>query len=45
MLPHRSNFIDTACGYQDEESEKWIGEWMKERDVRDRIVLATKYTA
>ena len=22
------NFIDTANGYQNEESEKWIGEWM-----------------
>jgi aryl-alcohol dehydrogenase-like predicted oxidoreductase len=25
------NFIDTANGYQSEESEIWIGEWMKER--------------
>ncbi|KAI1318419.1 aldo/keto reductase [Xylariaceae sp. FL0255] len=38
------NFIDTANNYQNEESEIWIGEWMKERGVRDQIVLATKYT-
>ena len=25
------NSIDTANGYQSEESETWIGEWMKER--------------
>ncbi|KAG0141276.1 hypothetical protein CROQUDRAFT_674190 [Cronartium quercuum f. sp. fusiforme G11] len=39
------NFIDTANSYQGEESEKWLGEWMKERGNRDEIVLATKYTA
>ncbi|KAK0636162.1 aldo/keto reductase [Bombardia bombarda] len=39
------NFIDTANVYQNEESEKWIGEWMAERDNRDQIVLATKYTS
>ncbi|KAL7412880.1 NADP-dependent oxidoreductase domain-containing protein [Mrakia frigida] len=38
------NFIDTANNYQNEESEKWIGEWMEERGNRDRIVLATKFT-
>lgn len=38
------NFIDTANGYQAGESEVWVGEWMKERSVRDEIVLATKYT-
>ncbi|KAL4928903.1 aldo/keto reductase [Aspergillus undulatus] len=38
------NFIDTANNYQQEESEKWIGEWMKKRGNRDQIVLATKYT-
>ncbi|KAF1993303.1 Aldo/keto reductase [Amniculicola lignicola CBS 123094] len=38
------NFIDTANNYQNEESETWIGEWMKERGNRDDIVLATKYT-
>jgi len=38
------NFIDTANSYQHEESEIWIGEWMKKRDIRDQIILATKYT-
>ncbi|KAI9069422.1 Aldo/keto reductase [Trametes sanguinea] len=38
------NFIDTANGYQDGQSEEWVGEWMKKRDNRDEIVLATKYT-
>jgi aryl-alcohol dehydrogenase-like predicted oxidoreductase len=38
------NFIDTACNYQNEESERWIGEWMKERNNRDLIVIATKFT-
>ncbi|ETS83176.1 Norsolorinic acid reductase [Pestalotiopsis fici W106-1] len=38
------NFIDTANNYQFEESEKWIGEWMKKRGNRDQMVIATKYT-
>lgn len=38
------NFIDTANNYQNEESEKWVGEWMKERGNRDQMVIATKYT-
>jgi len=39
-----SNFIDTACNYQNQESEKRIGEWMKERKNRDLMVIATKFT-
>ncbi len=38
------NFIDTSNHYQDEESEKWIGEWMALRKNRHRLVVATKYT-
>ncbi|KAF9030189.1 Aldo/keto reductase [Hymenopellis radicata] len=38
------NFIDTANNYQDESSEKTLGEWMEARGVRDQIVLATKYS-
>lgn len=38
------NFIDTANNYQNDQSEMWIGEWMKERNNRDSIVLATKFT-
>ncbi|RYP48893.1 hypothetical protein DL768_005317 [Monosporascus sp. mg162] len=39
------NFIDTANVYQNGESELIIGDWMKERDNREEIVLATKYTS
>jgi aryl-alcohol dehydrogenase-like predicted oxidoreductase len=38
------NFIDTANNYQDEESERWIGEWIASRKNRDQLVLATKFT-
>ncbi|ETI28754.1 hypothetical protein G647_01205 [Cladophialophora carrionii CBS 160.54] len=38
------NFIDTANNYQNEQSEKWIGEWIKERKNRDLVVIATKFT-
>ncbi|GJN91667.1 hypothetical protein Rhopal_004690-T1 [Rhodotorula paludigena] len=38
------SMIDTANNYQNDESETWIGEWMKERGNRDRVVIATKYT-
>lgn len=39
------NFIDTSNVYNSEESERFIGDWMHERDVRDQMVIATKYTA
>ncbi|RDL39948.1 IN2-2 protein [Venustampulla echinocandica] len=38
------NFLDTANNYQDEESEKWIGEWMAKKQNRDQMVIATKFT-
>jgi aryl-alcohol dehydrogenase-like predicted oxidoreductase len=38
------NFIDTANNYQDEQSETWIGEWMVQRQNRDQLVIATKFT-
>jgi hypothetical protein len=38
------NFIDTSNNYQFEESERRIGAWMKKRNNRDQIVIATKYT-
>lgn len=38
------NFLDTANNYHFQESEKWLGEWMKKRGVRDEMVVATKYT-
>lgn len=38
------NFIDTANNYQDEDSENFIGAWMKERGNRDMMFVATKFT-
>lgn len=38
------NFIDTACNYQDEQSESIIGEWMENRGNRDEMIIATKFT-
>ncbi|KAI1399502.1 norsolorinic acid reductase [Hypoxylon fuscum] len=38
------NFVDTSNNYQAEQSETWIGEWMKKRGVRDQMIIATKYT-
>ncbi|KAJ7694459.1 arylalcohol dehydrogenase [Mycena olivaceomarginata] len=38
------NFIDTANNYQNETSEKFIGEWMEQRGNREQMVIATKYT-
>ncbi|KAJ7499686.1 Aldo/keto reductase [Mycena latifolia] len=39
------NFIDTANNYQDETSESFIGEWAEKRNIRDQLVIATKYTS
>lgn len=39
------NFIDTANNYQNEESEKWLGEWMQKRNNRGQMVIATKFTS
>lgn len=38
------NFIDTANNYQNEESEKYIGNWMAARGNRDLLFVATKFT-
>ncbi|RAH45526.1 norsolorinic acid reductase [Aspergillus brunneoviolaceus CBS 621.78] len=38
------NFLNTSNNYQAEESERWIGEWMKKRGVRDQMVVATKFS-
>ena len=35
------NFIDTANGYGGGQSERWIGEWLAERD-REEYVIASK---
>jgi aryl-alcohol dehydrogenase-like predicted oxidoreductase len=39
------NFVDTANGYQDGESETWLGEWMASRKCRDEMIIATKYSS
>jgi aryl-alcohol dehydrogenase-like predicted oxidoreductase len=44
VLCRGGNFIDTASNYQNEQSEAWIGEWMAERNCRDEMVIATKFT-
>ncbi len=38
------NFIDTADGYTGGKSEELLGKFIAEKNLRDRIVLATKFT-
>ena len=38
------NFVDTADGYTGGTSESLIGDWLQDRGLRDRTVLATKFT-
>jgi aryl-alcohol dehydrogenase-like predicted oxidoreductase len=38
------NFIDTADGYQMGQSEEIVGKYITERKLRDRAVIATKFT-
>lgn len=38
------NFIDTADVYTNGTSEAWIGKFVAERRLRDRVVIATKFT-
>ncbi len=38
------NFVDTADGYTGGTSETLVGKFIADRKLRDRIVLATKYT-
>jgi aryl-alcohol dehydrogenase-like predicted oxidoreductase len=42
---HGGNFIDTANGYGGGESERWIGEWLNERDREDYVVASKVYGA
>jgi aryl-alcohol dehydrogenase-like predicted oxidoreductase len=37
------NFLDTAKLYQNQQSEKWVGEWMALHKNREAMVVATKY--
>ncbi|TNE85986.1 MAG: aldo/keto reductase [Deltaproteobacteria bacterium] len=38
------NFLDTANKYHNGQTESFLGSWLADRDNRDEIVLATKYT-
>ena len=38
------NFIDTADLYTNGTSEAWIGKFVAERGLRDRVVIATKFS-
>jgi aryl-alcohol dehydrogenase-like predicted oxidoreductase len=40
------NFIDTACNYQNGDSETWLGEFISESKTvtRSDLVIATKYS-
>ena len=38
------NFIDTADGYTGGHSEELVGKFVAERKLRDRVVIATKFT-
>ncbi|KAL4935945.1 hypothetical protein BDV06DRAFT_228334, partial [Aspergillus oleicola] len=42
---HGGNFVDTAGNYQEGESERILGEWMKARNNRAEMIVATKYTS
>ncbi len=38
------NFVDTADGYTNGKSEEMLGKFIREAKVRDRVVLATKFS-
>ena len=38
------NFIDTADLYTEGTSERWLGKFVAERGLRDKLVIATKYS-
>jgi aryl-alcohol dehydrogenase-like predicted oxidoreductase len=37
------NFIDTANGYGGGDSERWIGEWLEDRDREDFVIASKVY--
>lgn len=43
-LARTGNFIDTANKYQEGKSEEMLGQFMKDTNSRDDLVLATKYS-
>jgi aryl-alcohol dehydrogenase-like predicted oxidoreductase len=38
------NFFDTADLYTNGESERWLGRFVRDAGVRDRVVIATKFS-
>lgn len=38
------NLIDTADLYTNGASEEWVGEFVRERQLRDRVVITTKFS-
>lgn len=42
-IDHGGNFFDTANSYQDGQSEEILGKLVRERSLRDRAVIATKF--
>jgi aryl-alcohol dehydrogenase-like predicted oxidoreductase len=38
------NLVDTADLYTNGISEQWVGEFVRERQLRDRVVIATKFS-
>ena len=44
-LESGGNFIDTSDSYTNGTSEKWLGKFVNERGLRDRVVIGTKFTA
>ena len=38
------NFIDTADSYTNGTSETWLGKFIAERNLRERVVVATKFS-
>jgi aryl-alcohol dehydrogenase-like predicted oxidoreductase len=43
-LEKDGNFVDTADGYTNGQSEELVGKFIKDAKVRDQVVLATKFT-
>jgi aryl-alcohol dehydrogenase-like predicted oxidoreductase len=44
FLEAGGNFIDTADGYTNGHAEELVGKFVSEGKLRDRVVIATKYT-
>lgn len=44
FLEQGGNFLDTANRYTEGTSEKWLGEFVRETQNRDELVIATKYS-